>query len=358
MDKIYSDLKNPASLSSIEKLYEEVKKQDKTITRSEVKKFLSSKDSYTLHKHNRNRFPRRKFYFKRPGFYILSDVAYMKEYEKENTAYLLILIDGFSRYLTVIPIKTLKANEMNKVLDTFLTNNIYKYRKIFTDCGQEYRSNILKNLYKKHEIVWYTTHNKSIKVSVAERVILTLKNKIKRYLTEFNTEHYLDVLPDIVKTYNLSKHRSLNYRTPIDIHLLTKWGDIKEFSSMIYKQDAKKRRTVGNILSEKQVVRIVSARTTFTRAIHVRNTYELFKICKVNKHHIPITYSLCDLENNPIEGIFYRQELTEVEDKGIYAVEILKTRRRRGKSEYLIRYVHYPLSPEVWIDQNQLEKSN
>ena len=358
MEKIYSDVSNPASLSSIEKLYNEIKKHDRSVKRSDVKKFLSGKDSYTLHKHNGNRFPRRKFYFKRPGFYILSDVAYMKEYEKENTPYLLILIDGYSRYLTVIPLKTLKANEMKKVLDDFLTNNIYRYRKFFSDSGQEYRSNILKNLYKKHKIIWYTTQNKSIKASIAERVILTLKNKIKRYVTEFNTEFYLDALPDIVRAYNFSKHRSLNYKTPIDIHMLTKWDDIKRFSSMIYKQDAKNRKTVGSILHEKQVVRIVTARSTFTRAIHVRNTYELFKICKVNKHHIPITYNLCDLDDNPIEGIFYRQELTEVEDKGIYPIEILKKRRKRGKIEYLIRYVHYPSSPEVWIDQNQLKKLN
>ena len=187
--------------------------------------------------------------------------------------------------------------------------------------------------YKKHEIVWYTTFNKSIKVSIAERVILTLKNKIKRYVTEFNTEYYLDALPDIVKGYNLSKHRGLNYRRPIDIHLLNKWEDIKKFSTMLYKHDTKNRKTVGSILSEKQVVRIVAARHNFTRAIHVRNTYELFKICKVNTKHIPVTYNLCDLEDNPIEGIFYRQELTEVEDKGIYPIEILKTRRRKGKTE-------------------------
>ena len=358
MEKIYRDINHPAGLSSIQKLYDEVKKNDPQIKKSDVKKFLSSKNSYTLHKHNGNRFPRRRFYFKQPGYYILSDVAYMKDYEKQNTPYLLILIDGYSRYLTVIPLKSLRANEVKQVLDTFLTNSIYSYRKIFTDCGQEYRSGLMKSLYKKHKILWYTTYNKTIKVSIAERVILTLKNKIKRYVTEFNTEYYLDVLDDIVKAYNLSKHRSLHYKTPLDVHLLVKWKDIKQFSSMIYKADIKKRKTVGNVLSENQVVRIVALRHTFTRAIHVRNTYELFKISRVNNHHIPITYTLSDLDDNPIEGTFYRQELTEVEDTGDYAIEILKTRRRSGKKEFLIRYVHYPSSPKVWVSQNKLKKLN
>ena len=62
-----------------------------------VKKFLSSKESYTLHHQGRIRFSRRKFMFKCPGHTLMADVGYMKPYEKENVQYSMVLMDGYSR---------------------------------------------------------------------------------------------------------------------------------------------------------------------------------------------------------------------------------------------------------------------
>ena len=117
-------------------------------------------------------------------------------------------------------------------------------------------------------------------------------------------------------------------------------------------------KSFGKKLSPGQVFCIQSSRRTFSRALDVRNTYELFKIKDVNEDHIPVTYNLIELDGEPIKGIFYRQELTPVEDKGLYAIEILKKRKRKGKREYLIRYVHFPASPEKWVSENMLEKLN
>ena len=358
MESVYSDLKNPAGLASVQKLYRELKKDDDTVTKKDVEKYLASKESYTLHRHGRNKFSRRKFMFKQPGHTLMADVAYMKMYEKENVPYLLILMDGYSRYLSVFPVKSLKASEVVKNLDNFFVNNIYKYTKFFTDEGVEFTNKLAKKMYKKRQIHWYTTFSKSIKVSPVERVILTLKNKIKRYISHFNTEKYLNVLYDIVDTYNRTSHRMIDGKTPLDVHLMVKWEDIISLSQKLYKASAKKIHTVGSELSQGQVVRIQAVRHTFSRAIHVRNTYELFKVKSVNKHHLPITYELSELDGDPIKGIFYREEITPVEDQGLYAVKVLKTRKRKGKTQYLIRYVHFPSSPEKWVNKNLLEKLN
>ena len=81
------NVKNPAGLTTVEKLYKEVKKSDGTVTKKDIEKFLSSKDSYTLHRQGRTRFWRQKFMFKSPGHTLMADVAYMKPYEEENTPY-------------------------------------------------------------------------------------------------------------------------------------------------------------------------------------------------------------------------------------------------------------------------------
>ena len=119
MEKIYSDLKNPAGLASVEKLYQAAKKSNINVSRKQVESFLASQDSYTLHKQKKKRFFRRKFMFPKPGHTLLSDVAYMKEYQHCNTPFSLILLDGFSRYLSVHALNSLKSVEVAKVLDTF-----------------------------------------------------------------------------------------------------------------------------------------------------------------------------------------------------------------------------------------------
>ena len=355
MEDIYSNIDNPAGLSSIKKLYDEVKKIDNNVSIRKVKDFLASQDSYTLHRKNRNRFQRRKILIVSPGHTLMGDVAYMRMYEEENPPYLLVLLDGYSRYLTIFPIENLKATTVSIVLDNFFTNSIYKYKKFFTDEGSEFKNGVVKRVYRNHKIVWYTTFQKNIKVSPVERVILTIKNKLKRYITHFNSERYVDILNRIVDTYNITPHRGLLGRTPLDIHLLVKWEEIKAFSTCIYKPNEKKKSVLDGMCRQ-QVVRLQSARKKFSRSIHVQNTYELFKIIAVNKHHIPVTYKLSDLDGNPIKGIFYQDELTKVVDKGIYPIEIVKTRKIKGKTQYLVKYLHYPDSPKQWLSEEMLQK--
>ena len=100
MESVYSDIKNPAELASVEELYKEIKKSGDVVTKIDVEKFLSSEDSYTLHRYGRNRFSKRKFNLRQPSHILLGYVAYTKFCETGNVPYLLFLMDGGSCYLT------------------------------------------------------------------------------------------------------------------------------------------------------------------------------------------------------------------------------------------------------------------
>ena len=95
MEKIYSNINRPAGLASVQKLYKAIKKTNKKIKLSDVKRFLSSQESYTLHRTTRKRFPRRKFIFKQPGETLISDIAYFAPCREVNKQYFLFLIDGY-----------------------------------------------------------------------------------------------------------------------------------------------------------------------------------------------------------------------------------------------------------------------
>ena len=71
---------------------------------------------------------------------------------------------------------------------------------------------------------------------------------------------------------------------------------------------------------------------------------------------MPVTYTLEDLEGNEILGIFYREELTTAKEPETYAIQIIRKRKRRGKTEFLIKYVNYPASSQEWVDKSRLEK--
>ena len=58
-------------------------------------------------------------------------------------------------------------------------------------------------------------HNKGKSV-VAERFILTLKNKIYKYVTSIPKNGYIDKLDDIVNKYNNTCHKTIKMK-PIDV---------------------------------------------------------------------------------------------------------------------------------------------
>ena len=76
----------------------------------------------------------------------------------------------------------------------------------------------------------------------------------------------------------------------------------------------------------------------------------------VVKNTVPVTYSLKDHDDDTIKGSFYESEL-QICDKsdGIYPIErVIRTRRYRGRTQYLVKYIGYPDSFNSWVDQNDL----
>ncbi|GFT43868.1 uncharacterized transposon-derived protein F54H12.3 [Trichonephila clavipes] len=52
----------------------------------------------------------------------------------------------------------------------------------------------------------------------------------------------------------------------------------------------------------------------------------------------------------PSSGTFYPQELQKVSDSGFYPVEkVVRTRKRNGKSEYLVKFQGYPDKFNAWL---------
>jgi len=64
-------------------------------------------------------------------------------------------------------------------------------------------------MLQRRNIHFYTTDNLDIKAAVVERYNRTLKTKMFKYFSHKNTLRYIDVLQDLVDSYNNTYHRSI-----------------------------------------------------------------------------------------------------------------------------------------------------
>ena len=113
--KIYTDIRNPASFSSPWKLYRATRSlgyQD--IGLSDVECFLEGQHSYTLHRHFNPRFRRRKVLAWGVGYQYQADlIDYVPlKHENRGTTFLLSVIDVFSCYALLIPLRSKRGEEV------------------------------------------------------------------------------------------------------------------------------------------------------------------------------------------------------------------------------------------------------
>ena len=94
---------------------------------------------------------------------------------------------------------------------------------MWVDKGKEFYNKDVKEL-----IELYSTEGED-KSSVVERWIRTMKEKMWKYFTDNNTNVYIDILPDLVKDYNNTRHSSIKM-TPVEAsekkNELTAWRNL------------------------------------------------------------------------------------------------------------------------------------
>jgi len=100
------------------------------------------------------------------------------------------------------------GREVSRAFEKILTDG-YKPNMVQSDKGTEFLNSTFKSMLKRHDIKFYTSENEDIKAAVVERFNRTLKTEMYRYFTARNTRRYIDVLPDLLHSYNHTYHRSI-----------------------------------------------------------------------------------------------------------------------------------------------------
>ena len=156
-----------------------------------------------LHKSTIRKFKKRKVYTSFEDNIWGVDLADMQLINKNNKGIrdLLCVIDLFSKYAWVVPLKDKKGATITNVFEKVLDSSKRKPNKLWVDQGSKFYNNVFKKWLKDNGISMYSTYNEGKSV-VAERFIRTLKNKIYKHMTTISKNVYFDVLADIVDGYN------------------------------------------------------------------------------------------------------------------------------------------------------------
>ena len=262
---------------------------------------LTNKLADELHHRVVKKFPKRRVMVNSIDQTWAVDLVDMHQYSKQNKhyKYLLAVIDVFSKYGWLIPLKNKTGIIVSEAFKTLFKERQPLY--IWSDKGREFYNIHVKELLKDNNIKLYSTENEE-KSSVVERWIGTMKQRMFKYFTAHETNKYYDILNSLVEDYNNTVHSSIKM-TPVD-------ASKKENESTVYnnlypeeEEEIKKPKfKVGDR------VRISKKKDTFEKGYTTRWRREIFVIKEVLDTD-PVTYKIEDLNNEEITGSFYEQEL-------------------------------------------------
>ena len=223
--------------------------------------------------------------------------------KNKGIKYLLCVIDLFSKYAFVVPLKDKKGVSIVNAFDKIINQSNrrakgtsaehVKPNKIWVDQGSEFYNCDFKKWLSDNNIEMYSTYNEGKSV-VAERFIRTLKNKLYKHMTATGKSVYYDVLDDVVNKYNNTKHSTIKLK-PIDVK-----NNKRVYIDEHNEKDS--RFKVG------ERVRIPKFKNIFTKGYTPNWSKEIFIVDKINDT-VPYKYNIKDLNGEKIIGSFYDKEL-------------------------------------------------
>ena len=279
-----------------------------------------------------------------------ADLVEMQKYSKWNKGikYLLMVIDVFSKYGWIIPLKDKKTESVSTAFDTtgIFKKSKRKPEKLWTDKGSEFISKHFKDFLKRHNITLYHTQNEE-KSSVVERWNRTMKTKMWKMFSANNNTVYWDKLNKLVDDYNNTYHSSIKM-TPNEA--IKKENEKQVFTNLyedeIYFKPKKPKFSIGDKVRLSKY-----KRRGFDKGYTPNWTEEVFVIDKINSTK-PITYNVVDLLDEKVEGSFYEKELQKAKQQTFRIEKVVK--RGNKKKKALVKWKGYSDKFNSWVSFKDL----
>ena len=308
-------------------------------------KLLSEQGSYTLHKPARRNFVRNKTRVSGIDVQWQADLADMQGLSRLNKGvrYLLTVIDVLSKYAWVIPVKDKSAKEMLEAFRKLLFQAApRKPSRLQTDRGKEFLNKPVKDYLYQNGIELFQTFSDK-KAALVERFNRTLKTRIWTYFSAHNTKRYIDILPQIVKAYNNSFHRSIGM-APAKV---TKKDENKIWAKLY--GDGRYQRPKYR-LNPGDTVRVSRVKGGFEKG-YLPNWKEQHYRVEGTSGNARRLYKLQNIRGEVVDGTYYDKELQHIGNNEHRIERIIKRRKLdNGSREVFVKWKGWPDKFNSWIE--------
>lgn len=358
MKELYFDPSKPSAFGGVQPLVRELRRLGKTYTPKEIREWLSKQDTYTLHKPVQYNFLRSKTVVGGLHEQMQCDLVDMQSLASSNDGnrYIMTCIDVFSRKAYAEPMLNKSAQQIILAFENILKRTNLKYpMKLQTDKGSEFKNKLFQDFLKEKEIHFFTSENEDTKAAIVERWNRTLKTKMWKFFTFVGSHRYLDALQLMVDAYNDSVHRTLGMK-PNEVTSKNQ----EEVWKILYgiKNKNKRKRQIPFHFDVGDKVRISKAKVVFRKGYKASWTDEVYFIKERLRRQSQPIYRLRDFGGEPLLGTFYEKELQKIikSEQDSYAVdEILKTRGKGAKKEYLVHWRGYDSKYDSWVPAKDVD---
>lgn len=370
LSNLYYAAGDPASYGGISRLYERAKELHIPVDRRRIRRFLMDQTTYQLHKPARHKFIRNQTLVARIDEQWQADLVEMRDVSNDNSGhnYILTCIDVLSRYAWAVPVRMKSAVYMLAAMQQlFKMAAPRKPTRIQTDKGKEFYNTQVRKFLKDQGVELFSTDSDN-KAAIVERFNRTLKSRMYKHFTAWNTRKYLDVLQDIVYSYNHSMHRTIG-RRPVDV---TTQEDGNAVWRRVYydSREAQLRHAdtypanTDNIANVGDNVRMSRWKGNFEKG-HVpnwsREHYEVTEAHRPRRGGIPRpVYNLKDKQGEAIQGACYPEELQYVPATATDVLEVERTLRKRkgpdSKTQTLVKFKGWPHKFNRWLTDAEVQQ--
>ena len=263
----------------------------------------------------------------------------LQAFSKDNNGikYLLTVIDIFSKFVWIVPLKRKTGPEVANVFLRILKER--RSSKMWVDKGREFYN---KDVQKLVEL--YTTENEE-KSCVIETFNRTIKKEMFKYFSANYTSKFVNVLDLLVDQYNNTIRSS--------IKITPKEGSRKENENKVWRNLYPEcgGKTLAPKCSIGDHVRITKKKKTFDKGYTQRQTEAVFKI-SIIQLTIPVTYKITDYYGEEIQGSFDEQQLQKTK-QDIFRIE--KIIKQQGNKS-LVKQLGYNDSFNSWVYNEDINK--
>ena len=208
----------------------------------------------------------------------LADMIDYKISNNKNYRYILIIIDNFSKYLWAIPLKNKYSQTITNEFSNILSTSKRKPLKIESDRGTEFYNIIFQNFLKIKNIHHYSRFTDK-GPSIAERVIRTVRNLLKKPVFLAGNADWLSELPSVIKQYNNTIHHSIKM-TPNQAS--KKSNEKAVFDNL--RDDRQKQRPKFKL---GQLVRTADKKRVFSKGDSSNYSYKVYTLTEIIHDTIP-----------------------------------------------------------------------